>query len=146
MSDPDARLIPGYQPDFDIDSAVGRQGELIVLDLVAALRSGRVEVKIDERAAMTGNVYIEHECLRRGRWQPSGIATTKANLWAFVLGRGVIVAASVEVVSRVHARALAEGRLRETSRGSHPTRGAIVPLTSIVSRCIVESMDLRGTA
>lgn len=117
-----------------------------MLDLIAALRSGRVEVKTDERAAMTGNVDIEHECLRRDGWQPSGITTTKADLWAFVLGRGVIVAVPVEVVRRVHARALRDGRLRETTRGSHPTRGAAIPLTGLISWCITEHTALRGSA
>src|SRR5215475_8359534 len=75
------RMADGYQPDFDIDAAAGRQGELLVADVIRALRDGSAEVKTDEMALVTGNVYIECECLRRGKWRPSGVMATGAEIW-----------------------------------------------------------------
>ena len=41
-----------------------------------------IECKRDFKAHKTGNVYVEFEC----RGKPSGIATTEADYWVFVVG------------------------------------------------------------
>ncbi len=122
------RLAEGYEPSFDIDYEVGRQGELFVSRVIDSLTGGSasIEVKTDERVAQTGRVYIEYACQRRGRYEWSGIATTRADLWAFVLPANVLIVAPVESV-----RALVRRRWQnraECSRGSHPTRGVVVPV------------------
>lgn len=127
------RLAEGYQPDFDIDAAVGRQGELLVNSVIAALRDGTAEVKTDERAAQTGNVYVEWSCLRRNAWHPSGIAATKADVWAVVIGRVVIVAPR-EVVLEAAREAYREGRRVACTVGSHPTQGVTLPIDSLIRR------------
>lgn len=128
------RLSAGYEPAFDIDAAVGRQGELLCANIAEGLRDGSVEVKTDERALATGNVFIEYECLRRGSWQPSGIATTQAEVWAFALGKPptVLVAAPVATLLRVSRKAWQGGGKRQCSRGSHPTRGVVVSLSVLL--------------
>lgn len=122
------RFAEGYEPRFDIDSEVGRQGELFIGSVVDALRNGSVEVKSDEVAARTGNFYVEFQCLIRGVWRPSGIATTEADMWAFALGSArfaVIVPTSLlKTVARDRYHA---GHVRECMRGSHPTKGVTVP-------------------
>ena len=129
------RLSTGYMPDFDLDLAVGRQGELFVTNIAAMLSAGtgQVEVKTDKRIANTGNVYIEHECYQRGQWRPSGIQTTKAIIWIFVLPAEVLVAAPVDSVRDLWRR-YEHTRTRECTRGSHPTKGVAIPIGYFVQQ------------
>lgn len=128
------RLSSGYEPNFDIDAAVGRQGELLCSDIAAGIRDGSVEVKTDERALATGRVYVEYECFRLGEWRPSGIQTTSAEFWAIALGSpaSVLVALPVDNMRRVARAAYAAGYRAETKRGTHPTKGALVPLNTLL--------------
>lgn len=125
------RLAKGYEPTFDIDAEVGRQGELFITSVVDAARSASIEVKTDERAASTGNFYVEFECLKRGQWTKSGIAITSCELWAFVLGDSawVVPTSTLKELARVRRR---QGHVKECMRGSHPTRGVIVPIAWMV--------------
>lgn len=66
------------QKNFDIDMEYGRRGENMLLDI---LETKRIEVKTDRMAHITGNVAVEY----RYRGRPSGIATTEADYWAFLL-------------------------------------------------------------
>src|SRR5437762_8841396 len=99
-----AQLIEGYQPDFDIDLRRGHEGERLVLDFLYGFVA--VEVKDDFRAADTGRIYIESECLRRDGWQASGILATKADYWAIVLGETVVLGIPTHVVRLCYERAL----------------------------------------
>lgn len=145
MSD---RLSPGYQPDFDLDRAVGEQGELFVSSIAAALSAGTVEVKYEQAASKYGNVYIEFSCRRGGEYVPSGIDTTGADLWAWVLGKNepqIAVLVPVALARAVKERAVREGAIRTTIRGSHPTNGAIVSLASLL-RWLLAEADALGRA
>jgi hypothetical protein len=122
------RLAPGYEPNFDIDFAVGQQGELFMTHVLRSLGTERIEVKTDQMAGQTGNVYIEYEC--RGR--QSGIATTKAEFWAWVLPGDVLVVARVALVREV-ARAYFRAGRTHCPRGSHPTKGVLVPVGRLVA-------------
>ena len=64
--------------NFDIDMEYGRRGENTLLDI---LETKRIEVKTDRIAHITGNVAVEY----RFRGRPSGISTTEADYWAFLL-------------------------------------------------------------
>lgn len=114
------------EPRWDIDYQRGRQGELFVEDTIRKLRDGAtVEVKTDDRALETGHVYIEYEC--RGR--PSGLRTTESQVWAFVLGEGVCLFLPTNTLMALARRAYRNPDYRvECARGSHPTRGVVVPL------------------
>ena len=124
------RRNPAYEPRFDIDYKFGEQAELWVSDIVASLNTDRVEVKHDARFADTGNVYVETLCLRRGKYRPSGISTTKAEVWVFVLEAGTsCVVVSTETLKRACRTLWNDPRKHvECSRGSHPTKGLRVPL------------------
>jgi hypothetical protein len=117
------RQAEGYQPNWDIDLAVGKAGEAQVIDTIDAWTHGRIEVKTDARAAQTGNLFVEFEC--KGR--PSGIMVTKADSWAFVLGHAIII------IPTGLLRSVCTGGLRWVSmpRGSHPTRGYLLPIKDI---------------
>jgi len=127
------RLANGYVPDFDLDAEVGRQAELYVASIADALRDGTVEVKADEKARRTGNVFIEYECFRQGEWRRSGIATTAAEVWAIVVAGEVMSAAPSRMVRHV-ARYSRPHERRECMRGSHPTRGVVIPMGEFLQR------------
>lgn len=122
------RMADGYEPRFDIDMEVGRQGEIFITSVIDAMKAGAsCEVKTDEKALQTGNIYVEFECYRLGQWRKSGIATTEAEVWAFVLGVAAlcIPTDTLKVLARLRWHA---GGVRECKRGSHPTKGVIIPI------------------
>jgi hypothetical protein len=127
------RIAEGYVPDFDIDAAIGEQGALFVATAIDAIRDGEsAEVKTDEASWRTGNVYIELECWVSGQWVPSGV-NRKAAYWAHVIARGVVIFAPRELVRDV---ALSYGKPRECKRGSHPTRGRVMPIPQFTAALV----------
>ena len=136
------RLSEGYEPRWDLDYEVGRQGELWVQDIADSLRSDAREVKVDERFADTGNVYVEYECRYRGQYRPSGIAITEAPVWVFVLqSEGLALVVSTDLLRGVSREGYRAGRVAECSRGSYPTRGVLVPVARLISEVRREGRD-----
>ena len=119
-----------YQPDWDIDLKDGKYGESIVKELLL-LDDAEIEVKHDRLALMTGNVYVETHCRRRDGWHESGICTTKAKVWFFVLDADnrITVSVTTEELRRQVKRFYPRNK-REEKDGSHPTRGVVVPLAA----------------
>lgn len=76
---------------FDLDLEFGQEGENFVKELLTGGKT--VEVKRDRRWKETGNLYIETECYFTGRqaWASSGLTTTKAHYWAFVIEDGILL-------------------------------------------------------
>lgn len=66
--------------DFILDLREGTAAERLVKEILSGER-GTVEVKREWYVSSSGNVAIEFKCRRR----PSGIATSTATWWAFVL-------------------------------------------------------------
>lgn len=125
----------GYVPDFDLDAAVGRQGVLFVTDIIRGLSDGSVEVKRDERARQTGRIYVESDCAGLdGRWYASGIRSSRAETWAYVVpladARELLLA--VPRLKLLEACQLPWVRTAEQSRGSNPTRGIVLSLPWLV--------------
>ena len=74
-----------YNSDFKYDLAIGQNEEVWLGDL---LRGAKIEVKRDFKSSKTGNIFVEYEC----RGKPSGIATSEADYWAFILnGERVVI-------------------------------------------------------
>ena len=63
---------------FDLDLKDGLIGEANLRKIFA---NKKIEVKRDYLSKTTGNIAIEFEC----RGVPSGIATTEAEFWCFIL-------------------------------------------------------------
>lgn len=127
------RHVIGYNPDFDLDYEYGHQGELFVTSVAAAMQEGRVEVKRDGKFAETGNIYVEYSCLRRGAWRPSGLATTTADLWVFVLGDSeCALVIPTERLKAICRRLYRDGRVAEERDGSHPTKGVLVKVSHVM--------------
>lgn len=70
--------------NWDLDLRDGEIGEKRIADLLSA---DTIEVKTDRRWWETGNLYIETECFYQSSqsFEPSGIRTTKATHWAFLM-------------------------------------------------------------
>lgn len=97
--------------NFDLDLQDGQWAEELCRSLLNGSR--RIEVKRDFRAVVTGNVFVETRC--RGR--PSGLSTTEAEYWAFVLGRRVFFIPTVELRALLRFGEKARGGDNGTSEG-----------------------------
>lgn len=125
------RMSKGYEPRWDIDSALGKRGEKMVLEHFSKSH----EVKTDAKSRLTNNLFIEYAQKRaeEDEFRPSGIRTSEADYWTYVSGE-VIISAPKE-----NWRCMVDWILRENpslgremSRGSHHSLGVIVPLSSLI--------------
>lgn len=123
------------QPDWDVDKARGEEAEALWRKTRTAMATGCAEVKRDDRAAKTGNFYIEHACRTAEGWEPSGIETTKATTWVFV-SWPILVAVPVSILRHLHRDAQRKKALVECSNGSHPTKGVVIPVDKLLTRAI----------
>ena len=115
--------------DFDIDLAVGHEGEEFVKEL---LTNGRtIEVKRDLRWKETGNVYIETVCWSHNKheWYPSGLSTTKAAYWAFVLETNVFLVPTEILKQTVTSR----GRAINCNIQPNPSKGYLIKIEDIIN-------------
>lgn len=67
-----------YSNDFKYDLKVGQVGEQM---LAKILTDAKIEVKRDSWICKSGNIAIEFE----SRGKPSGISTTQADWWCFIV-------------------------------------------------------------
>lgn len=136
---------PGFstgqrEPRWDLAAAIGYQGELYVDNLRQSLEDGHVEVKTDERAAVTGRCFFEYQCCLRDGWQPSGIAATESALWVHIIARRIGIVMPVDLLRPVCSVALHEGRTAPGGTdGGNPTRGVVLPLPVLFQRIIAEA-------
>lgn len=92
-----------HNSDFQYDWEFGKEGEDEIAKL---LNDYKVEVKRDRLTKQTGNVYIEYQ----SRGKPSGIKTTKADKWAYILQDGCILIVDTELLKKA-LRYLIKARL-----------------------------------
>lgn len=126
------RMADGYEPRWDLDFETGEQGQLFVVRAIDAIRDGSAEIKTDERALQTRNVYLEYQCQYRGEWKLTGIAATEAELWCHVIGEIIIIAPTRRVRDVARYELQWKSRRKELTRGSHPTKGVCIPLREFV--------------
>jgi hypothetical protein len=115
--------------DFDLDLSVGHEGESLVKEL---LTNGQtVEVKRDLRWKETGNVYIETVCWshNNSEWYPSGLSTTKAAYWAFVLETNVFIVPTETLKQVVTIR----GRAINCNIQPNPSKGYLIKIEDIIN-------------
>jgi hypothetical protein len=91
---------------FDLDFRHGIEGEGTLFDLI---KNGKVEVKRDRESYKTGNVAVEYNY----RGEPSGIAVTEAEWWAFVLDNEIGTPHAIIIVPTWHLKYLAKRCARE---------------------------------
>lgn len=127
------------QPDWDLDKARGEEAEQRVRDFLgSSIANGSCEVKRDDRAEQTGNVYVEQSCQTVQGWMPSGINTTKATDWAWVLYRMRVVVWLPVWLLRNTAEKV--GKPSQCTVGTHPTRGVLIPVDRLLSEARVASL------
>lgn len=73
--------------DFRHDLKIGQLAEKALADII---ENKTVEVKNDLKASKTGNLFIEYH----SRGKPSGISTTEADYWCFVIDEIYILIAT----------------------------------------------------
>lgn len=114
--------------DFRWDLEVGQIAERW-LDEV--LSGNTIEVKRDFRTSQTGNVYVEFFC-----WgKPSGIATTQATHWAFVLDNETMVLLPTDRLKRIARQAYKE---KGAFKGgdSNASLGVLIPVERLIKDAI----------
>ena len=77
--------------DFKYDLKLGQIKEK---ELAELLNYSSIEVKTDLQAAKTGNVFVEY----KSREQLSGIATTKADFYCFVISKDAFIFITTETL------------------------------------------------
>lgn len=130
------RLVAGrIEPRFDIDYEFGRQGELQIGDLLDAIAKGDGRVEIKTKRIIDAVFYVEqeHDPGRRGYYKPSGISTTDAAMWAYVIAdTDVYVWFPTELLRRMMNEP--SSKPATCDRGSCPTRGKLVNLGATLCR------------
>jgi hypothetical protein len=128
--------VEGYEPRFDVDFSRGLIGENLVSDLPQAINSGTVEVKTDYRAGTTGNFYVEtwqYGQVDESDKKQSGINTTKADSWAFVIPQtgAIFLIKTDDLKALMKANDYRETRQPKINENTNASIGRLVPVMDI---------------
>jgi hypothetical protein len=93
------------------------------------LQNKKVEVKHDMIAHSTGRVFVEYAC--RGR--NSGITTTQADFWAFVLLTGAIIITDKDRLVELCNVAYQDGKVINGG-DSNTASGFLITLDDLIRR------------
>ena len=121
------------EPRFDIDVEWGGQGELLICDYLDWIAKGNGRVEVKTKRYIDLKFYIETHCDkgRRGRFEPSGINVTTAQVWAFPIGEsGIAVLIPVDEIKIALDHCSTEDK--EEHDGSCPTRGKLINFYHLV--------------
>jgi len=123
---------PRYDWVYDKDR--GDVGERLLGEILQS-----AEVKTDYQWQKTGNLFIEFEAWRDGKMQPSGIQTTEAQYWVFVLPVGV-KQQIVQCFPTSLIRRMCEGKQEiPMNNGSNPTKGYLIKISEIMNKVSEEA-------
>lgn len=128
----------GYEPRWDFEPTpdeftrarnVGDRGERFVAEWIA----GGIEVKTDDAALSTGNVFIEYQCFKNGEWVPSGPFAGNTS-YALVIGSWMVATTSERMRTLVEW-GIANGRVKEgNATCTYPTRGVVLQIPELAAR------------
>ena len=113
-----------FNNTFEWDLKVGQIAEQ---HLAAILEDAKIEVKRDMMAQRTGKVFVEYEC----RFNPSGIATSTADFWAFILNGQRIILIATGDLKRLARQAVKDGMIAKGG-DDKASLGALVKLKDLV--------------
>lgn len=113
-----------FNSDFAFDLQMGQDEEIWLADL---LRGKTVEVKRDYLAGRTGNLFVEFS----SRGKASGLATTRADFWAFILDGERVIIVPVGFLQLRARQAYTEGR-RVRGGDSNTSEGVLVRIEELV--------------
>ena len=119
-----------YCADFRYDLDFGQKGEQFVSSILGMIMegTGKVEVKQDRITTKTGNMYVEY----KSRGKASGIMTTHADYWVYVIGTSFICV-KVPVMIELIKRGIKERKWRQGVPGGddNTSMGVLVPVADI---------------
>ena len=113
-----------FNSNFRYDLKIGQLQEQWLAEV---LDSSTLEVKRDFKASQTGNVFVEFFC----RGKASGIATTEADYWAFILDEEIVVILPTSKVKALVEEAQEEGRVVKGG-DSNLSEGALIKIERLL--------------
>jgi len=117
-----------YNSDFRYDLKVGQVSEKRLGEL---LTDKTIEVKRDFRASQTGRVFVEFFC----RGKPSGISTTEADFWAFMISDESVVILPTKRLKKLVREARKKGNV-VSGGDSNLSQGALVEIERLMRDAI----------
>lgn len=113
-----------YNNDFRYDLLVGQNAE----NFLGVLLQGKtLEVKLDKRSHRTGKIFVEFE----SRGKPSGIATSEADYWCYIIeGRGAIIVSTETMKQKAREALKLHGEIR--GGDSNTSRGVLVEVGGLL--------------
>jgi len=117
-----------YNSDFRYDLKVGQVSEKRLGEL---LTDKTIEVKRDFRASRTGKVFVEFFC----RGKPSGISTTEADFWAFMITDETVVILPTRRLKKLVREAKKKGDV-VSGGDSNLSQGALVEIERLMRDAI----------
>ena len=113
-----------YNSDFKYDLQLGKLGEQ---HLAKILMNKKIEVKTDYQATQTGNIFVEYY----SRGKASGITTTQAQWYAFLLSNDKIILISTEELKDICRKYL--WTKRDVKGGDNNTsQGILLPIKDLL--------------
>lgn len=108
-----------YNNDFRHDLKLGQLGEK---GLGKIFSESTVEVKTDLKANKTGNVFVEYE----SRNKPSGLVTTEADWWCFIVSNTQLVLIRTDKLKEITR---AHWGNRVLGGDSNTSKGVLIPVS-----------------
>lgn len=112
-----------HNSDFRYDLEVGQSKEN---ELAALLQGNKIEVKYDQKALKTGNIFVEY--MSRGRL--SGVSTSQAEWYCYAFGDNfhLVPAARLKNLCRKYL-----GTSRDVLGGdSNTSKGILLPIKELL--------------
>ena len=114
-----------YNNDFSHDLELGQKGENLLARIIL-LKGNKIEVKTDLQATQTGNVFIEY----KSRNKLSGISTTEADYWAFVISNEQII---IIETNKLKILCKTKGLRRVDGGDNNTSKGILIPLKKLIN-------------
>lgn len=113
-----------FNSDFRYDLKVGHVAE----EQLAFLIGCKVEVKNDQKAHITGNIFIEYE----SRGKRSGIATSEAEFYCIVINSSRFILLPKDELKQLCRKYI--GTNRDVKGGDNNTsKGILLPLKDLIN-------------
>jgi hypothetical protein len=123
------------EPRWDRDLKYGGQGELLVDDFLTQIANGNGRVETKRKSYLDHRIYVETHCDkgRTGHYEPSGIMTSQADLWCFVIAdTGIHIAVPADLLREMLDDS--STRDRQERDGNCPTKGKLIDFCVLLYR------------
>jgi O-acetylhomoserine/O-acetylserine sulfhydrylase-like pyridoxal-dependent enzyme len=115
-----------HNNDWRYDLKLGQKGENLLAHILL-LKGDTIEVKTDFQAQETGNVFVEY----KSRDALSGISTSTATFWAFVISNEQIVIIESKKLKKI---CKIKGLKRVKGGDENTSEGILVPVCQLLSK------------